>query len=289
ANGLLFAIIASLLGTEIFLRLKKKKKLQITMPDTVPPEVSKSFSALIPSFFTLLLFACLSFLSNLIFGFGLPEMVTKAIQAPLDFAIQSQFGITVIMFVQNLLWSVGIHGTFVLGPIKDPSLLASIQENIDALQAGTEIPNIVTKPFIDSFAMLGGGGFTIGLVIAIFIASRRSDYREVTKFALIPSLFNINEPIMFGLPVILNPTLAIPLILVPIINLNIAYIATSLGLISKTVAYIPWTTPPVVSAFLSTAGDWRSAVLAVLLIGISVIIYLPFVMATNRMTDLNNQ
>jgi len=289
ANGLLFAIIASLLGTEIFLRLKKKKKLQITMPDTVPPEVSKSFSALIPSFLTLLLFACLSFLSNLIFGFGLPEMVTKAIQAPLDFAIQSQFGITVIMFVQNLLWSVGIHGTFVLGPIKDPSLLASIQENIDALQAGTEIPNIVTKPFIDSFAMLGGGGFTIGLVIAIFIASRRSDYREVTKFALIPSLFNINEPIMFGLPVILNPTLAIPLILVPIINLNIAYIATSLGLISKTVAYIPWTTPPVVSAFLSTAGDWRSAVLAVLLIGISVIIYLPFVMATNRMTDLNNQ
>ncbi|MDY0393685.1 PTS transporter subunit EIIC [Virgibacillus halophilus] len=271
------------------MRLKKKRKLRIKLPDTVPPEVGKSFSALIPAFLTLTLFAALVFLTNIVFGFGLQELVTKAIQAPLDLVVQSRFGINIIMFFQNLLWSVGIHGTFVLGPIKDPSLLSAIQENINALQAGQEIPNIVTKPFIDSFAMLGGGGFTIGLIIAIFIASKRSDYREVTKFATVPGLFNINEPLMFGLPVILNPVLAIPLILVPIINLNIAYLATSLGLVSKTVAYIPWTTPPVLSAFLATAGDWRAALLAVLLIVISVIIYLPFVMATNRMAEIEKK
>src|SRR5699024_9296233 len=174
----------------------------------------------------------------------------------------------------------------ILGPIKDPTLLTSIQENIDAYSMGNEIPNIVTKPFIDSFAMLGGGGFTIGLIIAIFIASRRSDYREIAKLALAPGLFNINEPLMFGLPVILNPLLAIPLIIVPIVNINIAYIATSLGLVSKTVALIPWTTPPILSAFLSTAGDWRAAVLAILLIGLSVVIYLPFIIATNRMLEI---
>src|SRR5699024_3327513 len=162
---------------------------------------------------------------------------------------------------------------------------ASIQENIDAFRAGTEIPNIVTKPFIDSFAMLGGGGFTLALMIAIFIASRRTDYREVTKFAFIPGLVNSNEPLMFGFPVILNPIFALPLIFVPIININIAYVATSLGLISKTVVLVPWTTPPVVSAFLSTSGDWRAALLAVLLIILSVIIYLPFVMAPNRMVN----
>src|SRR5699024_10834126 len=149
-------------------------------------------------------------LSNALFGFGLPEMVSKAIQAPLDFAINSQLGVTVILFAQNLLWSVGIHGTFMLGRIKDPSLLASIQENIDAFRAGTEIPNIVTRPLSDSFAMLGGGGFTLALMITIFLASRRTDYLEDTKFAFIPGLFNINEPFMFGLPVILNPSLAIP-------------------------------------------------------------------------------
>ena len=286
ATGLLFAIISALLGTEVFLRLKRKKRLQINLPESVPPEVGKSFSALIPAFVTLTLFAILVFFSNIVFGFGLQELVTKVIQAPLDLVIQSRFGINIIMFFQNLLWSVGIHGTFVLGPIKDPTLLAAIQENIDAFKAGVEIPNIVTKPFIDSFAMLGGGGFTIGLIIAIFISSRRSDYREVAKFSAVPGLFNINEPLMFGLPVILNPILAIPLIIVPIINLNIAYLATSLGLVSKTVAYIPWTTPPIISAFLATAGDWRAAVLAVLLIVISVIIYLPFVMATNRMAEL---
>ncbi|MBY7144485.1 PTS sugar transporter subunit IIC [Virgibacillus sp. NKC19-3] len=288
ATGLIFAIIAALLGTEVFLRLKSKKKLQIKMPDSVPPAVGKSFSALIPAFLTLTFFAILVFLSNALFGFGLQELVSKLIQAPLDFAIQSEIGISVIMFVQNLLWSLGIHGTFVLGPIKDPSLYGAIQENINALQAGADIPNIVTKPFVDSFAMLGGGGFTLGLMIAILIASRRKDYREVTKFAFIPGLFNINEPLMFGLPVILNPILAIPLIIVPIVNLNIAYLATSLGLISKTVAFIPWTTPPVLSAFLSTAGDWRAAVLSIILIGISVIIYLPFVMAANKMTNIEH-
>src|SRR5699024_1482915 len=201
------------------------------------------------------------------------------------FAMKSQLGVTVILFAQNLLWSVGIHDTFMLGAIKDASLLASIHENVDAYGPVTEIPNIDTTPLTDTLAMLGCGGFTLALMIAIFIASRRTDYRKVTKFAFIPGLFNINEPLMFGLPVILNPILAIPLILVPIININIAYVATSLGLISKTVVLVPWTTPPVVSAFLSTSGDWRAALLAVLLIILSVIIYLPFVMATNRMVN----
>lgn len=286
ANGLIFAIIAALLGTELFLWLKNKEKLRIKLPDSVPPEISRSFTALIPSFLTLLFFASISFLLNILFGLSLPDIVTTVIQAPLDFAIKSQFGVTMILFLQNLLWSIGIHGTFILGPIKDPTLLTSIQENIDAYSMGNEIPNIVTKPFIDSFAMLGGGGFTIGLIIAIFIASRRSDYREIAKLALAPGLFNINEPLMFGLPVILNPLLAIPLIIVPIVNINIAYIATSLGLVSKTVALIPWTTPPILSAFLSTAGDWRAAVLAILLIGLSVVIYLPFIIATNRMLEI---
>lgn len=289
ATGLIFAIISALIGTEVFLRLKKIEKLQIKMPESVPPEVARSFNALIPAFFTLTLFALLVFLTNTLFDLGLQEIITKVIQAPLDTIYQGLFGINGVMFVQNLLWALGIHGTFVLGPITEPTLLAAIQENIEAFQVGINIPNIVTKPFIDSFTMMGGGGNTIGLLIAIFIASKRAEYRGVAKLSAAPGLFNINEPLMFGLPVILNPILAIPLILVPIVNLNIAYLATSIGLISKTVVFIPWTTPPVLSAFLATAGDYRAAILSALLIALSVLIYLPFVIATNRVAAIERK
>lgn len=285
ATGLLFAIISALLGTELFLKLQKNKRFRISLPESVPPAVSRSFEALIPAFVTLSFFGTLVFLLQSMFGLGLQEIVTEVIQVPLKAIFQGLVGINVVMTFQNLLWGMGIHGTFVLGPITEPTLLTAIQENINAFQTNLEIPNIVTKPFIDSFAMLGGGGCTIGLIVAIFIASKRAEYREVAKFSLAPGLFNINEPLMFGLPVILNPILAIPLILVPLVNLNIAYMATSLGFISKTVVMVPWTTPPVLSAFLSTAGDWRAALLAVLLIGISVFIYLPFVVAANKVAN----
>ena len=281
ATGLLFAIISALVGTEIFLRLQKNNKFKISLPDTVPLAVSKSFSALIPAFITLTLFGVIVFIIESLFGFGLQDLVVKLIQKPLSAVFQGMIGINIVMLFQNLLWSLGIHGTFVLGPITEPTLLVAIQENINAFNVGLDIPNIVTKPFIDSFAMLGGGGCTIGLIIAILIASKREEDKGIAKLSIAPGLFNINEPLMFGLPVILNPILAIPLILVPLINLNIAYIATRLGLISKTVVMVPWTTPPILSAYLSTAGDWRAAVLAALLIGISIIVYLPFVMATN--------
>lgn len=285
-TGLFVAIIASILAVELLRVLQKSKALKISMPDSVPPTVSKSFNLLIPATIALTIFALVSFLCVKFIGMNVYEIINTLIQTPIKAVFQGLPGIIIVVVLQSLLWSFGLHGAFVLSPITEPTLLTSIQENINALQAGTEIPNIVTKPFLDVFVNVGGVGFTIALIIAILLVSKREDYRSVTKIALAPGCFNINEPLMFGLPVVLNPIFTIPLILVPVVSLIIAYGATYFGLISKTIVMVPWTTPPVISAFLATGGDWRAAVLSVILIVIAVAIYLPFVLAANKVKDV---
>ncbi|MEG0295661.1 MAG: PTS sugar transporter subunit IIC [Clostridium sp.] len=285
-TGLFVAIIASILAVELLRVLQRSKALKISMPDSVPPTVSKSFNLLIPATIALTIFALVSFLCVKFIGMNVYEIINTLIQTPIKAVFQGLPGIIIVVVLQSLLWSFGLHGAFVLSPITEPTLLTSIQENINALQAGTEIPNIVTKPFLDVFVNVGGVGFTIALIIAILLVSKREDYRSVTKIALAPGCFNINEPLMFGLPVVLNPIFTIPLILVPVVSLIIAYGATYFGLISKTIVMVPWTTPPVISAFLATGGDWRAALLSVILIVVAVAIYLPFVLAANKVKDV---
>lgn len=292
AIGLFVAIIGAILSVEILKILQSKKVLTIKMPDSVPPSVSKSFNILIPATITLIIFAVISFLCVEFIGMDVYAIINKIIQTPIQAVFQGLPGIVLVLLFQNLLWGFGLHGAFILSPITEPTLMAAIQENINALQAGEFIPNIVTKPFLDAFCFSGGGGFTIGLIIAIFIASKRADHRSIAKLGAVPGCFNINEPLVFGLPIVLNPLFMLPLMLIPAINLIIAYLATAAGLIEKTVVAVPWTTPPIVSAYLATGGDWKAAALSAGLIVLSVILYMPFVIAANRelnMEDMNKE
>ncbi|HLQ82787.1 MAG TPA: PTS sugar transporter subunit IIC [Pseudogracilibacillus sp.] len=282
ATGMFLAIIASLIGVTLISKLSEIEKLKIKMPESVPPTIAKSFNVLIPIFIVTLLLAVFQFVVVMTFDTNIPDLITTFFQTPLVGSLQTLPGILLYVFLSNLLWAFGIHGTSILGSIGEPLMLTALQENIDALNAGNELPHIVTKPFIDAFGWMGGGGNLISLVIAILIISKREDYRTITKIGLIPSLFNISEPLMFGIPVVFNPLLAIPLILVPSITITIAYIATNIGLISKTAAMIPWTTPPIISGFLATGGDWRAVILQILLIILGTLIYMPFVRMTNK-------
>lgn len=285
-TGLFVSIIVAILATEFLRVLNNVKALKIRMPEAVPPSVAKSFNLLIPTCVVLSVFAIVGYLIVQLVGLNIYEIITNVIQTPIKALFQGLPGIIIVVFLQSLLWSFGLHGSFVLSPITEPTLLTAIQDNITAYQAHAEIPNIVTKPFLDAFTFGGGAGFTIGLVIAILIFAKREDYKSIGKLSALPSVFNINEPLMFGLPVVLNPIFTIPLILAPIINLIIAYWATAAGLVSKTVALVPWTTPPVISGYLATGGDWRAAVLSIILIVVSVFVYAPFVIAANKMKDV---
>lgn len=188
----------------------------------------------------------------------------------------------VIYVLYMLLWGFGIHSAYIFNPILEPIYLASLAINEAAITSGTAATEIITKPFIDSVAFMGGAGNMLALVIAIFIVSKRDDYKVIGKLGFVPALFNISEPLMFGLPVVMNPILIIPMILTTLAGLGIGALATQIGIMAHTYVLIPWTTPPVISAFLATGGDIMSGVIGLLILVVSVLIYIPFVKVMNK-------
>lgn len=282
ATGMFLAIISSLIGVTLLCKFNKIDKLRIKMPDSVPPALAKSFNVLIPAFLVSLIFGVVDFAVEVGLNTNWPDLIVKFFQAPLVGGFQSLAGILMYVFLSNFLWAFGLHGTFILGSIGEPVLLTSLQQNMDALKANAALPNIVTKPFLDAFAWCGGGGMILCLILAVLLASKREDYRTIAKVGLVPSLFNVSEPIMFGMPVVFNPILGIPLVITPLVTTTIAYFATAAGLVARTSVMTPWTTPAVISGYLATNGDWRASILQIILIAIGTLIYFPFVRFANR-------
>ncbi|MFV0393887.1 MAG: PTS sugar transporter subunit IIC [Coprobacillaceae bacterium] len=281
SSAMLIGVIAALVSTTVLCKLSDIKKLQISMPDSVPPGVAKAFNGLFPSIIVVTLFAVVEVATRTLTGNTITEVIVNVLQTPLKGGFQSLPGILLYVFLATFVFVFGIHGAFVFGAISGPILLQATTENIAAIEAGLKAPNIVTQSFLDVYVYMGGGGTMICLVIALFIASRRPDEKMVAKLGSVPSLFNISEPIMFGLPVVYNPIYAIPFCIVPILSTLIGYFATSLGLVAPTYIMIPWVTPPLLSGYLST-GDIRGTLVQLVIIVVGVLVYLPFVFASNK-------
>ena len=284
ASGMFVGIFIGLFATELFIKLSRMEKLQINLSGNIPPAVTKSFNVLIPIIITVTSFAILSFAVNQLFKQDINTLITNVITRPLSRVTTGLPGFLLITSIANLFFGFGIHQAVISGSLLDPFLLQNMQENMAAYANKQEIPHIINMAFKDTFAVMGGSGNTIALLIAIFIFSRRQDYKDFAKLSVAPAIFNISEPIIFGLPIVFNLSLIIPFVLAPIFSLTIAYFATAAGLINHVVVQIPWTTPPVISGFLATAGDWRAAVLQILIIAASVFIYLPFLRIDEKVT-----
>ncbi|ENN8794233.1 PTS sugar transporter subunit IIC [Listeria monocytogenes] len=249
ASGMFVGIIVGLIATDLFIKLSKNKRMQINLTGNIPPAVIKSFNVLIPIMITVIIFSVMSFAVNQIFNMDFNTLVTTIITKPLSYVTTSLPGFLLITSIANLFFGLGIHQAVISGPLLDPFLLQNMQENMVAYANHQEIPHIINMAFKDTFAVMGGSGNTIGLLIAIFI---------------------------FGLPIVFNPLLIIPFVLAPIFSLTTAYYATAAGWINHVVVQTPWTTPPIISGFLATGGDWRASVLQVIIIVVTVFIYLPF-------------
>lgn len=282
-GGIFIAIIISLLSTELFCRLSGNSKLLIKMPEGVPPAVAKSFAALLPAIITIGLLALVRTIISV--GFDVPDIVGSfyaTIQEPFMGLTNSWTAALILAFIPSFLWTLGVHGANIIDPFMQTINADAIAKNIAALEAGEVAPYIVNKPFFDAFVNMGGSGTTIALVIAIFIFARKNkQYNTVGKLSAAPGLFNINEPLLFGLPIVLNPILFIPFILTPMVNVSVAYFATKIGLVPAATVVAPWTTPPIINGFLVTQS-WQGAVLSLVLIILSVCIYLPFIAMANR-------
>lgn len=289
ASGMFVGIIVGLLATDLFIKLSSNKKMQINISGNIPPAVIKSFNVLIPIMVNVIIFAVASFLLNQVFNMDFNTLISTIITKPLSYVTTSLPGFLLITSIANLFFGFGIHQAVISGALLDPFLLQNMQDNMLAYANHQEIPHIINMAFKDTFAVMGGSGNTIALLIAIFIFSKRKDYRDISKMSLTPSIFNISEPIIFGLPIVFNPMLIIPFVLAPIFSLSVAYFATALGLINHVVVQTPWTTPPIISGFLATGGDWRASVLQLLIIIITVFMYLPFLKVDERVSAMQNK
>lgn len=281
-KGLFLGMFVAIASIEQYCWLGRQERLKLKMPDTVPTNVSESFSALFPTILTVAIIATAGFVIKAVTGMYAYDIIYNIVQRPLEGIVQGLPGILLLMFIAQVFWVIGIHGNQMVKPVREPLLLAAIAVNTEAFEAGKEIPNIITMPFWDMYMSMGGSGVTIGLLIAILLVSKRDDMREITKLSLAPGIFNINEPVIFGMPIMLNPILAIPFIATPLITGTIGYVATSLGFAAKAVVMVPWPMPPIVNAYLATAGDIGAVVTQIICIIVSILIYLPFVKVSNK-------
>lgn len=282
-TGSMFAgIIIGLISTELFIRISNVKRLQINLGDAVPQAVGNSFNVLIPVIITLTIFAVISTVLAQGFQTDLISLISTVIQTPLKNIGTSLGGCLILYTLGNLLFTQGIHQSVIYSSILEPLLIVNMTENMAAFAAGQPIPNIINVSMVPGFGMMGGSGSTICLVIATLLFSKYKPSRDIVKMATIPSLFNINEPMIFGYPIVFNYALVIPFIATPALGITIAYFATSLGLMNPCVVQVPWTTPPLLSGLLATGGDFRAVLVQLVIIVLGVMIYLPFMKASEK-------
>lgn len=281
AQGLFVALFVALVATEIFVKLMGNKRLVIKLPDGVPPAVSRSFAALLPSLITLVVFGVLSVVLAAI---GIPDIhkfIFTLIQQPLLGLAGSLGAALFIVFLVHLLWFFGLHGTNILLPVTSALFLPLMDANVKAFQAHQAAPNIITSSFFDTFVYMGGAGTSVCLLIAILIKGKREENKAKARLGVGPALFNINEPVLFGMPLVLNPIYAIPFILTPLVLTITSYAAIASGIVPRTIAMVHWTMPPIISGFLAT-GSVMGIILQLVNILIGIIIYLPFVLVSEK-------
>jgi len=275
-KGMFAGIIIGLVATEIYIQLTKIKFLQIHLGKDVPEMVGKSFSVMIPIILTLSLFAFIAFILEVFFSTNLIEIISTIIQEPLKKVNTSLLGTVLIYSSGNFLFSLGIHQSVINGTILDPFLLVNTNENMLAYAAGQPIPHIINSVFVPTFGMIGGTGSTLCLIIATIIFGKSRATKDIAKLGAAPGVFNINEPIIFGYPIVFNLPLIIPFVLLPALGIIFAYFMTAIGFMERVVVMVPWTTPPFLSAYLATAGDWKAVLVQLIIIVGGVFLYFPF-------------
>ena len=270
SSGMFIGILVSFFAVEVY-RFTQKSGFKISMPEQVPPSVARSFEALTPTAIVLIVVSIIT----MFIGIDLHKIVFNLI-SPLIKATDTLPSVIIVIVLSQFFWSFGIHGWSIVGSLARPLWLVLLESNTTAFVNGSEIVNTAAEPFYQWFVMIGGSGATLGLAILFTLKSKSTYGKALGKTAIVPSIFNINEPMIFGAPIVLNPVLIIPFIIAPLLNGIIAWIATSLGLVNHVVASAPWTLPGPIGAFLACGNDWRAALLSVILILLSVAIYYPF-------------
>ena len=276
AKGLFAAIICGLLSSAIYIWLIKKN-LVIKMPDSVPISISRSFTAMIPMGVVVVLFVVIRTIFAMTPYGSVNEFILNVLQLPLLGVGTSLLGTEITAgFFNTFFWIFGIHGTLVVQSVMTPIWEAAKYANLAAYQSGLEIPYIVTTEYLDHFVFLTGSGLTLPLCVMCAFKSKSEQLKKLGKLALVPSIFNVNEPIIYGLPIVMNPVMAIPFFITPILSILISYLAMAWNIVGRpTGVAVPFTTPAPFGGFLIT-GDIKVGILQILVLLIAAAIYYTF-------------
>lgn len=279
-QGVITAIVMGFITSAVFCWCMKKN-LRIKMPDSVPEGVSKAFAALIPGVFIFVIATTIYTVCVLGFGKTFSELVFKMLQIPLMTFSTSLGGAIVLSVLITLLFWAGIHGPNVVGGVMEPIWLAASLSNQAVLDAGQQLvagenAYILTWPVFQVYIKLGGCGMTLGLLIAAFLCAKSQQMKTISKLSVGCGIFNVNEPVIFGLPIAFNPYYLVPFSLVPVVGLLITYFSIRIGFMAPfNATQVPWTTPPLISGLLMSGIP--GLVTQLLILAASAAVYLPFV------------
>lgn len=283
SSGLFVGIVVALITTEIF-RWFEIRNIMIKMPDSVPPSVSKAFSAIIPGLGIMSFWVVIHIILTKSGVTNIHSLIQSIIASTLGLLSNTIVGTVIVIFIQCFFWMFGIHGAQVTAPIIEPLLLQASDMNRVAHIAGEEVPNIITYEFLYNFVFTGGAGCLFALALLLFFKSRSKENKVLGKMSLAPVSFQVAEPILFGFPTIMNFKMVIPFVMAPVVTAIITYYAMYFGWVAKPIgAVIPWTTPPVIAGFLASGGKISGAVIQIITITINTLIYLPFFLKDDKL------
>lgn len=282
ASGLVVAIIVALISTE-GLRLLTKHELPVKLPANVPPNVARAFAAIVPGLIIILLWLAVVGGLKQFGATDVHALVTATIAKPLALLVKTLPGIIIVIGLQCFFWLFGMHGAQVTGPVIEPLLLANSDANRLAHQAGEALPNIITYEFVYNFVFTGGAGCLFALALLLYFRSHSQQNRDLGRLSMAPLSFQVAEPVLFGLPIILNAKMAIPFVLAPVTTALITYFGMAWGWVAKPIGIVlPWATPPVLAGYLATGGRISGAVISLITIAVNVLIYYPFFKADDN-------
>lgn len=291
-QGMIAAIIVGLVVGYIYSWFLNKG-IRIKLPAGVPDGVSNAFTALIPTAAIITLMTVIYGFFYLVLDTTFTEFIYTMIQSPLQGLTDSLGGVIVATLLTPLLWWFGVHGTAVINGILGSLWQANALANQAIIDQGLELTienggRIVTNQFIDQFTTVTGTGLTLGLVVYLIFFAKSQQSKQLGRLGGVSGLFNINEPILFGTPIVMNPFLAIPFILMPVFSGVLLYLLMSIGIMPLfTAVSVPWTTPPVISGFI--VAGWRGAVYQIFILVLSFFAYLPFIRKIDKISYENEQ
>ncbi|MGG4000416.1 PTS cellobiose transporter subunit IIC [Anoxybacillus kestanbolensis] len=283
AKGMFLGMIVAFTAGEMY-RWAVQRDFTIKMPAGVPPAVSRSFSALIPTLMTLSVFLIINIVVTQLFKTNMHDVVYHAIQAPLVGLGSGIVPTLIAVFVTQILWFFGLHGQIIINSVMDPIWNTLSLENLNAYMDKGEVPHVISKQFIEIYTVgMGGTGMTLAVVVAMLLFMKSKQLKQVGKLAIGPGIFNVNEPVIFGLPIVMNPLILFPWIVAPMVVTLVTYLAMSTGIVPPpTGVAVPWTVPILINGIMAT-NSIAGGLLQLVNFTIVLAIWFPFLKFIDRM------